>query len=48
MLIANDDELFALTAQTYWKTYKAFIAAGFSEEQALEIIKHQGVGFGKQ
>jgi hypothetical protein len=39
-----DDELFAIMAQGYKKAYDALIKAGFTEEQAMQIVANQGMG----
>lgn len=36
--ILNDDELAQLQAQSAMKSFKAFIAEGFSEEQAIQLV----------
>ena len=42
MMLADDD-LFALRAKLFAKMKQSLIAEGFSEEQAIEIIKSQNI-----
>jgi hypothetical protein len=42
--VVADDELFDLIAQYHRKAHKALIKAGFTKEQATQIVAHQGVG----
>ena len=40
----EDDELFDLVAQGLKKSHNALIKAGFTEDQATQIVAHQGTG----
>jgi hypothetical protein len=42
--IIGDDELFGLLAQGHKKFLDALIKAGFTEEQATQIVAGQGMG----
>jgi hypothetical protein len=39
-----DDELFELTAQIMKKSHTALVKAGFTKEQATQIVASQGIG----
>ena len=41
--VVADDELFDLMAQGLKKAHGALIKAGFTEEQATQIVAHQGM-----
>lgn len=44
--ITEDEEFFSLYAAMLKKSFDAVVAAGFSEDQALELLKTQGTGVG--
>lgn len=37
-VLVDDDEMFSLYAQMYWKSYVALKKEGFSYEEAMQII----------
>jgi hypothetical protein len=41
-LFANNEELFDSLASIYRKTFLALTKAGFTEEQAMQIVSRQG------
>ena len=41
--VVADDELFELVAQGLKKTHSSLVKAGFTEEQATQIVAHQGM-----
>jgi hypothetical protein len=43
--LAEDDEIMHLVARAMRKFYNSLIDAGFTPEQAMEIIISQGLGF---
>ena len=40
----RDDELRALGAQVFRKSFEAYVKEGFTDEQAIQIVASQGAG----
>lgn len=40
--VAEDDELLSTTAKLYFNTYQSYIKAGFTQEQAFQLLTTQG------
>ncbi len=43
--VSENDELFPTMAKCYKKMLDAMMAEGFSREEAVMILAHQGMGF---
>ena len=46
--IVADDRHYNLTAESRWKQYQAYLAAGFDEEQAMELLLNNNAEFVKR
>lgn len=46
--IVADDRHYELTAQSRWKQYQAYYAAGFNEDQAMELLLNNNAEFVKR
>jgi hypothetical protein len=42
--VLKDDEIFDLIAQGFRKTHTSLVKAGFTEDQATQIVASQGMG----
>ena len=46
--VVADDKHYSLTAEGKWKQYQAYIKAGFSEDQAMELLLNNNSEFVKR
>jgi len=45
--VEKSDEFFKVSASIAKKSFDAYVKAGFTEDQAMQIIVHQGLGLNK-
>ena len=46
--IVADDKHYNLTAEGRWKQYQAYLAVGFNEDQAMELLLNNNAEFVKR
>jgi len=46
--IVADDKHYSLTAESRWKQYQAYLAAGFDKDQAMELLLNNNAEFVKR